>query len=145
VRPSTTLFIIEYFLPPIMIVWSLLSQCLSLSTEHSHVKTNMAHALHRVKVVGSQPLDSFKDLLTEEEFRKCTNSPHLGKTWFKLTTNVFVSFLFWVIFILHHSFHYLLGLIFPILEGSPLAISCTSILMLVLLSSLTARDCRGLR
>jgi hypothetical protein len=128
-----------------VIVWSLLSQCLYRSTEHSHVRTNMVHTFHQVKAVGSQPLESFKDLLTEEEFRKCANNPHLGKAWFKLTSNVFVLYLFRVIFILQHSFHALLGYIFPSLEGSSLAFLCASILMLVPLSLLAARDCRGLR
>jgi hypothetical protein len=53
------------------------------------VKTNMVHTLHRVKAVGNMPLDSFKDLLTKEEFRKCASNPHLGKAWFKLTSEVF--------------------------------------------------------
>jgi hypothetical protein len=71
------------------------------------MKTNMVHTLHRVKTMGSMPLDSFKDLLTEEEFRKCTSNPHLRKAWFKLTTEVFISYLFRVMFILQHSFHFL--------------------------------------
>jgi hypothetical protein len=83
-------FICEDFLPSIVIVWSFLSQCVYRSTKHSHVKTNMVHTLHRVKAVGSMPLESFKDLLTEEEFRKCASNPHLGKAWFKLTSEVFI-------------------------------------------------------
>jgi hypothetical protein len=62
---------------------------------------NMVHILHRVKAMDSQPLESFRDLLTEEEYQKYALSPHIGKTWFKLTINVFVAFLFWVIFIFH--------------------------------------------
>jgi hypothetical protein len=85
------------------IYWSLLSQCLCRSTEYSHVKTNVVHTLHRVKAVGSQPLESFKDLFTEEEFRRCSQSPHSRKIWFKLTTNVFVAFFFSVIYKLNHS------------------------------------------
>jgi hypothetical protein len=76
------------------------------STKHSHVKTNMVYTLHRVKAVGSMPLDNFKDLLTEKEFRKYASNPHLGKAWFKLTSEVFISYLFRVIFILQHSFHF---------------------------------------
>lgn len=56
------------------------------STEHSHVKTNMVYTFHRVKTVGSMLLNSFKDLLTEEEFRKCASNPHLGKAWYMLTS-----------------------------------------------------------
>jgi hypothetical protein len=58
--------------------------------------------------MGTQLLDSFKDLLTKEDFRKCTNSPHIGKTWFKFTTDVFVAYLFRVLFILHIPIHALL-------------------------------------
>jgi hypothetical protein len=84
----------------------------------------MVHILHRVKAVGCQPLESLKDMLTEEEYRKCATSPHIGKTWFKLTTDVFVGFLFWVIFLLHH----LICLIFHC-QGSCLAFTFASILM----------------
>jgi hypothetical protein len=49
-----------------------------------------------VKAFGSQPLESFKEMLTPDEYRKCESNPQLGKTWFNLTTDVFVSFLFWV-------------------------------------------------
>jgi hypothetical protein len=58
------------------------------------VKTNIMHTLHRVKAFGSQPLESFKEMLTPDEYKKCESNPQLGKTWFNLTTDVFVSFLF---------------------------------------------------
>jgi hypothetical protein len=47
-----------------------------------------------VRAIGIQPLESFKDLLMEEEYKKCKSSPMRGKTWFDLTSNVFVTFLF---------------------------------------------------
>jgi hypothetical protein len=71
------------------------------STEHFHVKTNIVHTLHQVKAFGSQPLDTFKGMLTEDEFRRCESNPQLGKIWFKLTTDIFIAFLFWVKFIIH--------------------------------------------
>jgi hypothetical protein len=40
------------------------------STENSHVKTNMVHILHQIKATGLQPLESFKDMLTVEEYSK---------------------------------------------------------------------------
>jgi hypothetical protein len=58
------------------------------------VKTNIVHTLHQVKAFGSQPLESFKDMFTPDEYRKCESNQQLGKTWFNLTTDVFVSFLF---------------------------------------------------
>jgi hypothetical protein len=60
----------------------------------------MVHTLHRVKGLGSLSLDSLKDLLTEEEHKKCVMSPHIERTWYKMTSDVFVSFLFRVIFLL---------------------------------------------
>jgi hypothetical protein len=65
----------------------------------------MVHTFHRVKAVGCQLLESLKGLLIEEEYRKCTNSLHIEKTWYKLTTDVFVVFLFWVTILLNHYFH----------------------------------------
>jgi hypothetical protein len=35
-------------------------------------------------------------LFTDEEYKKCASSTMRGKTWFDLTSNVFVAFLFWV-------------------------------------------------
>jgi hypothetical protein len=74
------------------------------------VKTNTVHILHRVKAVGSMPLDSFKDLLTEEEFKKYASNPHLGKAWFMLISEVLISYFFRVIFILQHSIQSLFSL-----------------------------------
>jgi hypothetical protein len=54
------------------------------------------HTLHRVKAFGCQLLESFKEMLTRDEFWKCKSNLQLGKTWFNLVTNVFVSFLFWM-------------------------------------------------
>jgi hypothetical protein len=64
------------------------------STENSHVKTNMVHTLHRIKATGMQPLESFKEMLTKDEYRKCQTNPMRSKTWYQLTSEVFVSFLF---------------------------------------------------
>jgi hypothetical protein len=58
------------------------------------VKTNIVHTLHRVKAFGSEPLESFKEMLTPDEYWKCESNQQLGKTWFNLTMDVFVSFLF---------------------------------------------------
>jgi hypothetical protein len=52
-----------------------------------------------VKAFGSQPLDTFKGMLTEDEYRRCESNTQLGNTWFKLTTDVFIAFLFQVKFI----------------------------------------------
>ena len=41
----------------------------SESTVNSHVKANMVHILHRIKAIGLQPLESFKDMLTRKNSR----------------------------------------------------------------------------
>ena len=56
------------------------------------------------KSSGLLATESLKDMFSKEEYRKYAISPYIGKSWSKLTTNVFVAFLFWVIFLLHHFF-----------------------------------------
>jgi hypothetical protein len=82
--------------------WYLLTYSLHRSNENSHVKANIVHTLYRIKAVGCQPLDSLKELLTKEDYRKCANSLHIEKTWYKLTTDVFAAFLFRVTILLNH-------------------------------------------
>jgi hypothetical protein len=69
------------------------------------MKTSMVHTLHRVKPVGCMLLESLKIWLTEEEYKKYANSPYIEKTWFNLTTDVFVVLLFRIIILLNHYFH----------------------------------------
>jgi hypothetical protein len=68
------------------------------------VKTSMVHTLYQVKSVGCMPLESLKIWLTKEEYRRCANSPHIEKTWFNLTSDVFVALLFRVNILLNHYF-----------------------------------------
>jgi hypothetical protein len=62
----------------------------------------MVHALYRVKALGSLPLETLKEMLSEEDYRKCASSPHIAKTWFKMTIDVFIAFLFRVCPKSHH-------------------------------------------
>jgi hypothetical protein len=71
----------------------------------------MVHILHRVKATGIQPLESFKDLLTEEEYQKCKASTMRGKTWYDLTTDVFVAYLFRVRGALDFILNYFIALV----------------------------------
>jgi hypothetical protein len=52
------------------------------------------YTLYHVKALGSLPLETLKEMLSEEDYRKCASSPHIGKTWFKMTIDVFVAFFF---------------------------------------------------
>ena len=54
----------------------------------------MVHTLYHVKAVGSLLPKTLKEMLSEEDYNKCASSPHIAKTWFKMTTNVFIAFLF---------------------------------------------------
>jgi hypothetical protein len=65
----------------------------------------MVHTLYRVKSVGCMPLESLRIWLTEDEYRRCVNNPYIEKTWYKLTTDVFIALLFRVILLPYHYFH----------------------------------------
>jgi hypothetical protein len=106
--------------------WYLPVNFICRSNEHSHVKTNMVHTLHRVKGMGSQPIQSLKDILTTEEYKKCASSPYIEKTWYKMTLDVFVAFLFRAIFLLSHFSPFILHC-----QGSCLALTFASILKLI--------------
>jgi hypothetical protein len=60
------------------------------------MKTNLVHTLHCIKGIGSQPIESFKNLLSKDEYQKCLNNPRKSKTWYKMTAEVFENFLFWI-------------------------------------------------
>jgi hypothetical protein len=51
--------------------WDYLMLTIAMTTEHFHVKTNIVHTFHQVKAFGSQPLETFKEMLIEEEYRRC--------------------------------------------------------------------------
>jgi hypothetical protein len=54
----------------------------------------MVHTLYHIKALGALPLETLKEMLSEEDYSKCASSPHIAKTWFKMTTDVFIAFLF---------------------------------------------------
>ena len=56
----------------------------------------MVHTFYRVKALGFLPLETLKQMLSEEDFKKCASSPHIRKTWFKMTIDVFIAFFFWI-------------------------------------------------
>jgi hypothetical protein len=51
------------------------------------------------------PLESLWIWLTEDEYRRCANSPYIEKIWYKLTTDVFIALLFRVILLPYYYFH----------------------------------------
>jgi hypothetical protein len=66
------------------------------STENSYMKTKMVHTLHRIKATASQSIESFMDVLNNDEYQKCLNNTKRRKTQYVMTIKVFVNFLFWV-------------------------------------------------
>ena len=64
------------------------------SAENNHVKSNLTSLLQRVHTFGSLELKDFKPLLTKKEFKACLESKMLKTTWYLVTMDVFISFLF---------------------------------------------------
>lgn len=58
------------------------------------MKTSLTAKLQRIRYYGGLQLDDFKDLLTEEEFNTCLKVKKSRPTWFPLTIDVFISFLY---------------------------------------------------
>jgi hypothetical protein len=54
---------------------------ISRSTKNLYAKTNMVHILYQIKATSLQPLESFKDMMTAEEYSKCKSNPMHGKSW----------------------------------------------------------------
>ena len=68
--------------------------CSPRSTENDHVKSNITSLLQHVHTFGSLELKDFKPLLTKKEFKTCLESKMLKTTWYPVTMDVFISFLF---------------------------------------------------
>jgi hypothetical protein len=71
------------------------SWCTCRSRENDHtVKASVPSKLHRVRYFGALELEEFKDLITPEEYVACVNAKKKSSTWYPLTIDVFVSFLY---------------------------------------------------
>ena len=68
--------------------------CSPRSTENDHIKSNLSSLLQRVRTFGSLELKDFKPLLTKKEFKAYLESKMLKTTWYLVTMDVFISFLF---------------------------------------------------
>jgi hypothetical protein len=67
------------------------------STENDHVKSSLPSKLHRIRYFGTLELEDFKDLISKEDYLACINAKKKHNTWYPLTIDVFVSFLYKVI------------------------------------------------
>ena len=68
--------------------------CSPRSAENDHVKSNLTSLLQRICTFGSLELKDFKPLLTKKEFKACLESKMLKTTWYPVTMDVFISFVF---------------------------------------------------
>jgi hypothetical protein len=69
------------------------------STEHDHVKDNLPAKLLRIRTFGKMKLENFKDLLSIADYKMCESKMEKNPTWYPLTLDVFVKFLYKVIFL----------------------------------------------
>ena len=67
------------------------------STEHDHVKDNMPMMLLRVPTFGKIKLEEFKDLFSVINYKLCENKMDICPTWYPLTIDIFIKFLYKVI------------------------------------------------
>ncbi len=73
------------------------------STENDHVKSTIPARLRRMRTFGVLPLSAFKDLITKQEFVHCERMKPKSNTWYSLTIDVFISFLFKVTIIIYEK------------------------------------------
>lgn len=63
------------------------------------MKTILPHTLHRINKFGTLKLEDFKGLISDEEYDKCISTMNKRKfCWFPLVKDIFVNFLFQVLF-----------------------------------------------
>ena len=76
-------------------VFRLLISC--RSTEHDHVKDNLPAKLLRIRTFGKMKLEEFKDLISPQDYKTCEAKMIKNPTWYPLTLDIFVKFLYKVI------------------------------------------------
>ena len=69
------------------------------STEHDHVKDSLPAKLLRIRTFGKMRLEEFKDLLSIVDYKMCESKMEKNPTWYPLTIDVFVKFLYKVHFV----------------------------------------------
>jgi hypothetical protein len=64
------------------------------STEHDHIKANLPAKLLRIRTFAKMELEEFKNLISAADYKLCEKTREDHPTWYKLTANVFVKFLY---------------------------------------------------
>ena len=67
------------------------------SKEHDHVKDNLSAKLLRIQTFGKMKFKEFKDLISVADYKTCEAKMDKHPTWYPLTLDVFVKFLYKVI------------------------------------------------
>jgi hypothetical protein len=74
------------------------------STEHDYVKANIPAKLLRICTFGRLDLSTFKDLISPADYKACEKIKESRPTWYTLTADVFVKFLYKVWFCAFNHF-----------------------------------------
>ena len=77
-------------------------------TEQDHVKDNLLAKLLRICTFGKMKLEDFKDLISVDDYKMCQAKMEKSPTWYPLTLDVFVKFLYKVIYLLALVFYFLM-------------------------------------
>ena len=85
------------FLVSCFIVSLILITLFFRSTEHDHVKDNLPAKLLRIRTFGKMKLEDFSDLISVDDYKMCESKMDNNPTWYPLTLDVFVKFLYKVI------------------------------------------------
>ena len=94
---STRKFVIFSVLLGCFVFWiffSFGSSSFCRSTEHDHVKDNLPAKLLRIRTFGKMKLEEFKDLISPADYKLCESKMEKHPTWYPLTLDVFVKFLY---------------------------------------------------
>ena len=58
------------------------------------MKLSLVHTLHRLQKYGQFPLEYYKPMLTDEQYKTCISKTI--KTWYPLTQDLMVAFIYHV-------------------------------------------------
>jgi hypothetical protein len=78
-------------------LFRLLISCRSM--EHNHVNDNLPAKLLRIQTFGKMKLEEFKDRISSADYKTCESKMDKNPTWYPLTLDVFVKFLYKLIFL----------------------------------------------
>ena len=77
-----------------LVIFTIVNVELCRTNQNAHVKASFVHTLHRMQMYSLKDLDYFKHLLSDEQYKACALKS--TKTWYPLTKELMVSFIFQV-------------------------------------------------